>query len=136
MTAVSGVAAILAMIAVCVAAVVLYFAPTFVAWMMNSRQVGAVVVINLIFGWTVLGWCVALVIALWTEKPEPQPWMPPMPPPYPYPPQQARPAQPPMWHAYETAAPPHGNPLPGPQQTTPYGAPDDQLAERRRRHMR
>jgi hypothetical protein len=41
---------------------------------------GAVVVINPIFGWTVLGWCVALLIALWTEKPERQPWMPP---PYP-----------------------------------------------------
>jgi hypothetical protein len=107
MTAVSGVAGILAMIAAVVAAVLLYFAPTFVAWMMNSRQVGVVVVINLIFGWTVLGWGVALVIALWTEKPQPQPWMPPMPP-YPYPPQQTWPAQPPMWHT-DPATPPYGN---------------------------
>lgn len=106
MTAISGVLGVLLMIAAVVAAVLLYFAPTFVAWMMNSRQVGAVVVINLIFGWTVLGWCVALVIALWESQPEPQPWTPPMPAPYPYSPQQQTwPAQRPMYGVYDHGAP-------------------------------
>lgn len=75
---------------------------------MKSRQIGAVVVINVLFGWTVLGWCVALAIALWTEKPQRRMPQPPL---YPYPPQQNWPAQAPMWHT-DAATPPYGNPLP------------------------
>jgi hypothetical protein len=42
----------------------LHFAPTFIAvWRKHPRRI-AIFVINLLFGWTILGWIVALVWAL------------------------------------------------------------------------
>lgn len=42
----------------------LYFLPTWFA-VLKRGHVGAVFVINLFFGWTVLGWVGALAIAVW-----------------------------------------------------------------------
>ena len=41
-----------------------YLLPTLVAWLRHTSDLGAVAVINLALGWTLLGWIVALAIAL------------------------------------------------------------------------
>jgi Superinfection immunity protein len=43
-----------------------YFIPTIVAVGRKVRNVGSVVVVNLFFGWTVIGWVVALAMAMRT----------------------------------------------------------------------
>jgi uncharacterized membrane protein len=43
---------------------VLYFLPTFVAFMRRQR-LGLVLVINFLLGWTVVGWIVALILSVW-----------------------------------------------------------------------
>jgi len=60
-----------------------YFAPTIIAFVRKSRDIGVVaVVINLFLGWTLIGWVVALAFAMrHNTTPTPQPW-----PAYPYPP--------------------------------------------------
>lgn len=40
-----------------------YFLPTLVAWNKKHHATGAVFVINLLFGWTLIGWVVALIWA-------------------------------------------------------------------------
>ena len=46
----------------------LYFTPTIVAFT-RHRQVASVAVVNLFFGWTFIGWVVALVMAV-RDKPQ------------------------------------------------------------------
>lgn len=40
-----------------------YFFPWAVAWARDHHQIGAIAVLNLFLGWTVLGWVAALVWA-------------------------------------------------------------------------
>jgi len=40
-----------------------YFVPTVVALIRRHHQTGAVVIVNLFLGWTVIGWVVALAMA-------------------------------------------------------------------------
>jgi hypothetical protein len=40
-----------------------YFVPTFVAMMRNGANVSAVLLVNLLTGWSVIGWVAALVMA-------------------------------------------------------------------------
>ena len=40
---------------------VLYFIPTMVGW--NHRNVTAIILLNILLGWTFIGWVVALVWA-------------------------------------------------------------------------
>lgn len=40
-----------------------YMLPAFVAWRRGHRQTGAIAVLNLLLGWTILGWIGALVWA-------------------------------------------------------------------------
>ena len=47
--------------------VVLYFLPAIIAH--NKRDSSKILVVNLLFGWTVIGWCIALV---WACAAEPQ----------------------------------------------------------------
>jgi hypothetical protein len=42
----------------------IYFAPTIIANARHKRNVGAIFVLNLLLGWTFIGWVVALVWAL------------------------------------------------------------------------
>lgn len=49
----------------------IYVAPAFVAAMRRHQQVGAILALNLLLGWTLVGWVAALVWAL--VKPETQP---------------------------------------------------------------
>jgi len=39
----------------------IYFLPTLIAMVRNHYSVGAIFLLNLIFGWTVLGWIIALI---------------------------------------------------------------------------
>jgi len=53
-------------------AVVLYFVPLIIALARRVRYRLAVTVVNVLLGWTGLGWIVALVMAVW-PKPRPAP---------------------------------------------------------------
>lgn len=50
-------------------ALVFYFLPTYIASKREAQHSGAILFINLFFGWTVLGWFAALIWAI-TEKSE------------------------------------------------------------------
>ena len=41
----------------------IYFLPSLVAWVRNHHQANAIAVLNLLLGWTILGWIAALVWA-------------------------------------------------------------------------
>jgi uncharacterized membrane protein len=45
-------------------ALVFYFAPTLIAAMRHTRRVGEIFALNLLLGWTILGWLAALVWSL------------------------------------------------------------------------
>jgi hypothetical protein len=40
-----------------------YFFPTTVAYMRGHQSQGGIMILNLVFGWTLLGWVVALIWA-------------------------------------------------------------------------
>jgi uncharacterized protein (DUF983 family) len=50
--------------------VALYFLPTFVAWSHKHRNVQALATLNLFLGWTVIGWVVSLVWAMYKRPGE------------------------------------------------------------------
>jgi hypothetical protein len=56
---------------VIVLTVALYFAPTLVAQGRGHLQAGEIFTLNLFLGWTLLGWVVALVWALYVDVGEP-----------------------------------------------------------------
>jgi len=47
-----------------VALILLYFCPTMIAVDRRARPLGLVVLLNLVLGWTIVGWFAALLIAL------------------------------------------------------------------------
>jgi hypothetical protein len=51
----------------CVLGFVLYFLPSFIAW--NKRNSGAIIALNILLGWTFVGWVVALVWSLTADQP-------------------------------------------------------------------
>jgi hypothetical protein len=50
-------------------ALFLYFLPWFVATRRNHRNEAAILIVNLLLGWSLLGWVAALVWALYRERP-------------------------------------------------------------------
>lgn len=50
--------------------VVFYFIPTFVALMSENRNLLPIFILNLFFGWTIIGWVGALIWATLREKKE------------------------------------------------------------------
>lgn len=48
--------------------IVLYFVPTLIAFSSNHPSSGSVFVINFFLGWTLLGWVLALALALMGVK--------------------------------------------------------------------
>jgi uncharacterized membrane protein len=46
---------------------VIHFLPSIVAALRNSRHTLAIFLINLFFGWTVIGWIIALIWAITSE---------------------------------------------------------------------
>jgi len=57
---------VLFFICVVVLSLAVYFLPSFVAW--KKQRQDAIIVLNLLLGWTVLGWIGALIWAM-CEKP-------------------------------------------------------------------
>lgn len=55
---------VIILFAVCI---FLYFIPTWIAW--NKRNADSVAVVNLFFGWTFIGWVIALAMACNNDKP-------------------------------------------------------------------
>ncbi len=47
-----------------------YFIPTSIAMQRETKNLGAIVMINLFFGWTILGWIAALLWAIAEGKEE------------------------------------------------------------------
>ena len=45
----------------------LYFLPSFVGW--KKRSSGAIIALNVLLGWTAIGWIVALIWALTADQP-------------------------------------------------------------------
>jgi Superinfection immunity protein len=48
----------------CVFAFVLHFLPAFLAFSRNHPSRWAILLVNIFFGWTILGWIIALIWAL------------------------------------------------------------------------
>jgi hypothetical protein len=49
----------------------IYFVPTFVAASRRPPNFGSIVVINVLLGWSLIGWAIALAMAV-RDKPAPQ----------------------------------------------------------------
>ncbi|WP_190121988.1 superinfection immunity protein [Streptomyces inusitatus] len=56
-------------VAVGVILFIAYFVPTIVAFTRNVPNSGSVLVINLLLGWTLIGWIVALAMAARSQSP-------------------------------------------------------------------
>jgi Superinfection immunity protein len=48
---------------------VIYFLPTILAFARNKRDTAAILLLNLLLGWTMIGWVIALVWAVKTDIP-------------------------------------------------------------------
>ena len=57
-------------VALAVVALALYFVPSFIAVNKNKRNKNAIFALNLLLGWTFVGWVVALVWSLMQERPQ------------------------------------------------------------------
>jgi hypothetical protein len=55
-----------------ICAITLYFCPTIIAYQHGHRSSTAITVLNVLLGWTVLGWVGALVWAYTTPTPAPE----------------------------------------------------------------
>ncbi|MGH3158117.1 MAG: superinfection immunity protein [Streptosporangiaceae bacterium] len=58
----------------------LYLAPTLTGWARHVPHLGSVAVVNILFGWTLIGWGIALAMAARSAPPaDPRPpqWPPP-----------------------------------------------------------
>ncbi len=53
-------------VAVCTA---LYLLPTFIGWARHVPHLGSVAAVNILLGWTLAGWAVALAMALRSATP-------------------------------------------------------------------
>ena len=79
------------LLAVVLVGAALYFVPTVIAAVRNGKHLGAVIVVNVLLGWTFIGWVVAQALAigsssrtsrpLYPYSPLPGPWSYPPPPP-------------------------------------------------------
>jgi hypothetical protein len=58
---------------IAIAAVGIYFVPSLVATQRRKRNLAAIVALNVLLGWTLLGWCGALIWALLRDREAPQP---------------------------------------------------------------
>ena len=60
-------------IALFILAIIFYLLPCVIAAVRNARHSGMIFFINLVFGWTVLGWIAALIWAIAEAPEEPRP---------------------------------------------------------------
>lgn len=47
----------------------LYILPSLLAWKRGSRRFGRIITINLLLGWTIIGWVVSMLMTLAWEPP-------------------------------------------------------------------
>ena len=59
---------IFAMLLISVGALLVYFMPAYIACTRRHRNAAGVVILNLAFGWTLIGWIAALIWAVHQEK--------------------------------------------------------------------
>ena len=52
---------------------VLYLLPCLIGWTRRAPDIGAIAVINILLGWTLIGWVVALAMAFRSVPPGPPP---------------------------------------------------------------
>jgi hypothetical protein len=67
----------LLLVVLAVAGTVLYFLPTIVGAARGAARMGVIFLLNLLFGWSLVGWLVALVLALRAAPPVLHPGPPP-----------------------------------------------------------
>ncbi len=67
MTQFWGLVPIEGMVIIIILAVIIYFVPTFIAFIRRKKQFWAIFVINLCLGWTGIGWIGALFWAVFKE---------------------------------------------------------------------
>jgi len=48
--------------------IVLYFLPTFIGIIRYRLNIWAIILTNLVFGWTLIGWIVALIMSLKSDE--------------------------------------------------------------------
>jgi T4 superinfection immunity protein len=60
---------VVALVAVAGLSIALYLLPVLVGWARGAPDIGAVAVIDVLLGWTFIGWVVALAMALRSVKP-------------------------------------------------------------------
>jgi hypothetical protein len=47
---------------------ILYFLPSFIAFFRNRSNGNAIILANIFFGWTIIGWVIVLIWALSDDK--------------------------------------------------------------------
>lgn len=52
-------------------AIFFYFLPSYIAWNRKHYNFPALFILNLLLGWSFIGWVIALTWALMREKPKP-----------------------------------------------------------------
>jgi hypothetical protein len=129
--AAAGGAALVFIILLIAAGAIAYFLPMIIALIRKSPDVPMVILINLLLGWSVVGWIVALVMACGNRQPIVQvtnvtPAGPGWQPPFGMPPSGG---QPPVGHLPPVAAPPDQQAYwnPGPAAPPPIGQPAVEL---------
>lgn len=56
------------MLTFCVGGIAIYCAPSYFAHKRNVKNFGSIVVLNLFFGWTLIGWVIAMAMAMADPK--------------------------------------------------------------------
>ena len=72
MTATAGLGALLVVIGLMIA-LAIYLTPTLIGASRKVVNIGSVAAINILLGWTLIGWAVALAMALRTNPPHAYP---------------------------------------------------------------
>lgn len=67
----SAIAEVLLLLAIGLISLMVYLLPTFVALARGARNTGSIVVINLLLGWLLIPWVIALAMAFGDTRPRP-----------------------------------------------------------------
>ncbi len=60
--------AVFLLVIVVIVGILVYFLPSLVAWQAHKRNMAAIFVLNLLAGWTVVGWVIALVWSFTVDR--------------------------------------------------------------------
>ena len=72
--AASGIVKVLFVLAIGLLSLMVYLPPTWVAVVRGARNTGSIVVINLLLGWLLIPWVIALAMAFGDTRPRPPEW--------------------------------------------------------------